>query len=149
MIVLNYRFNIDDWSKGRCCYEWEIADQLGRRWTMGLSQMGLLGWFAILMCKDKFVEYWVSSLYGFGFSHLVFVAGVMYFAMLLIGWNSHYTMKKWTIDVGWTSTWVRIVNEWLAVCVYYAGSTDRVEKSEGSRRSQISKLEGDNRHCVC
>ncbi|XP_021984061.1 uncharacterized protein LOC110879830 isoform X2 [Helianthus annuus] len=79
----------------------------------------------------------------------VFVAGVMYFAMLLIGWNSHYTMKKWTIDVGWTSTWVRIVNEWLAVCVYYAGSTDRVEKSEGSRRSQISKLEGDNRHCVC
>jgi hypothetical protein len=27
-------------------------------------------------------------------------------------------MKKWTIDVGWTSTWVRIVNEWLAVGVY-------------------------------
>lgn len=25
---------------------------------------------------------------------------------------------RWTIDVGWTSTWVRIVNEWLAVCVY-------------------------------
>ncbi|GKB96116.1 probable serine incorporator [Tanacetum coccineum] len=25
---------------------------------------------------------------------------------------------EWTIDVGWTSTWVRIVNEWLAVCVY-------------------------------
>ncbi|KAJ0745439.1 putative serine incorporator/TMS membrane protein [Helianthus annuus] len=56
--------------------------------------------------------------YGFGFFHLVFASGVMYFAMLLIGWNSHHTMKKWTIDVGWTSTWVRIVNEWLAVCVY-------------------------------
>ncbi|KAG5378396.1 hypothetical protein IGI04_026238 [Brassica rapa subsp. trilocularis] len=24
----------------------------------------------------------------------------------------------WMIDVGWTSTWVRIVNEWVAVCVY-------------------------------
>ncbi|KAK1417309.1 hypothetical protein QVD17_26435 [Tagetes erecta] len=56
--------------------------------------------------------------YGFGFFHLVFASGIMYFAMLLIGWNSHHTMKKWTIDVGWTSTWVRIVNEWLAVCVY-------------------------------
>ncbi|MFS7936314.1 putative serine incorporator/TMS membrane protein [Helianthus anomalus] len=42
----------------------------------------------------------------------------MYFAMLLIGVNSHHAMKKWTIDVGWTSTWVRIVNEWLAVDVY-------------------------------
>ncbi|KAK9071294.1 hypothetical protein SSX86_009862 [Deinandra increscens subsp. villosa] len=56
--------------------------------------------------------------YGFGFFHFVFASGVMYFAMLLIGWNSHHTMKKWTIDVGWTSTWVRIVNEWVAVCVY-------------------------------
>ncbi|XP_076910213.1 uncharacterized protein LOC143567777 [Bidens hawaiensis] len=56
--------------------------------------------------------------YCFGFFHLVFASGVMYFAMLLIGWNSHHTMAKWTIDVGWTSTWVRIVNEWLAVCVY-------------------------------
>lgn len=56
--------------------------------------------------------------YGFGFFHLVFATGAMYFAMLLIGWNYHHPMKKWTIDVGWTSTWVRIVNEWLAVCVY-------------------------------
>ncbi|KAI9128680.1 hypothetical protein K1719_000163 [Acacia pycnantha] len=58
--------------------------------------------------------------YGYGFFHLVFATGAMYFAMLLIGWNtnSHHVMRKWTIDVGWTSTWVRIVNEWLAVCVY-------------------------------
>jgi hypothetical protein len=27
-------------------------------------------------------------------------------------------LYRWTIDVGWTSAWVRIVNEWLAVCVY-------------------------------
>ncbi|KAL5572695.1 hypothetical protein UlMin_022292 [Ulmus minor] len=56
--------------------------------------------------------------YGYGFFHFVFATGAMYFAMLLISWNPHHAMKKWTIDVGWTSTWVRIVNEWLAVCVY-------------------------------
>ncbi|XP_065636850.1 uncharacterized protein LOC111988837 isoform X1 [Quercus suber] len=56
--------------------------------------------------------------YGYGFFHFVFATGAMYFAMLLIGWNTHHAMRKWTIDVGWTSTWVRIVNEWLAVCVY-------------------------------
>ncbi|KAL8129647.1 hypothetical protein V2J09_018802 [Rumex salicifolius] len=56
--------------------------------------------------------------YGYGFFHFVFATGAMYFAMLLIGWNTHHSMKKWTIDVGWTSTWVRIVNEWLAACVY-------------------------------
>ncbi|KAE8671397.1 Serinc-domain containing serine and sphingolipid biosynthesis protein isoform 2 [Hibiscus syriacus] len=40
-------------------------------------------------------------------------------------------LVKWTINVGWTSTWVRIVNEWLAVCVYRnvdaAGSFDTIE----------------------
>ncbi|KAF9616832.1 hypothetical protein IFM89_032682 [Coptis chinensis] len=56
--------------------------------------------------------------YGYGFFHFVFAMGAMYFAMLLIGWNTHHTMKKWTIDVGWTSSWVRIVNEWLAACLY-------------------------------
>lgn len=56
--------------------------------------------------------------YGYAFFHFVFATGAMYFAMLLIGWNTHHSMKKWTIDVGWTSSWVRIVNEWLAACVY-------------------------------
>ncbi|XP_022897657.1 probable serine incorporator isoform X2 [Olea europaea var. sylvestris] len=56
--------------------------------------------------------------YGYGFFHFVFATGAMYFAMLLIGWNTHHTMKKWTIDVGWTSTWVKIVNEWLGACIY-------------------------------
>ncbi|XP_052180553.1 uncharacterized protein LOC127793845 [Diospyros lotus] len=56
--------------------------------------------------------------YGFGFFHFVFATGAMYFAMLLIGWNTHHTMKKWTIDVGWTSTWVRMINEWLAAGLY-------------------------------
>ncbi|XP_058111447.1 uncharacterized protein LOC131254744 [Magnolia sinica] len=56
--------------------------------------------------------------YGYGFFHFVFATGSMYFGMLLIGWNTHHKMQKWTIDVGWTSAWVRIVNEWLAACVY-------------------------------
>lgn len=56
--------------------------------------------------------------YGYGFFHFVFATGAMYFAMLLIGWNTHHSMRKWSLDVGWTSAWVRIVNEWLAVCVY-------------------------------
>ncbi|XP_019458427.1 PREDICTED: probable serine incorporator [Lupinus angustifolius] len=56
--------------------------------------------------------------YGYGFFHAVFATGAMYFAMLLNGWNSHHSMRKWTIDVGWASTWVRIINEWLAVCLY-------------------------------
>ncbi|XP_009613799.1 uncharacterized protein LOC107779751 isoform X2 [Nicotiana tabacum] len=56
--------------------------------------------------------------YGYGFFHFVFATGAMYFAMLLIGWNPNHAMKRFTIDVGWTSTWVRIVNEWVAVCVY-------------------------------
>ncbi|CAI8594816.1 unnamed protein product [Vicia faba] len=56
--------------------------------------------------------------YGYGFFHFVFAVGAMYFAMLLVGWNSHHSMKKWSLDVGWTSAWVRIVNEWLSVCVY-------------------------------
>lgn len=64
--------------------------------------------------------------YGYGFFHFVFATGAMYFAMLLIGWNSHHPMRKWTIDVGWTSTWVKIVNEWLAVCVYFV-SFDSVD----------------------
>lgn len=26
--------------------------------------------------------------------------------------------NRWTIDVGWTSTWVRVGNEWLAALIY-------------------------------
>nr|CAB3471989.1 unnamed protein product [Digitaria exilis] len=56
--------------------------------------------------------------YGFGFFHLVFAMGAMYFAMIFVGWNASHPMEKWTIDVGWASTWVRIGNEWLAAIVY-------------------------------
>ena len=32
--------------------------------------------------------------YGYAFFHFVFATGAMYFAMLLIGWNTHHSMKK-------------------------------------------------------
>ncbi|KAF1886857.1 hypothetical protein Lal_00046095, partial [Lupinus albus] len=94
--------------------------------------------------------------YGYGFFHLVFATGAMYFAMLLIGWNSHHSMRKygpyhvifshipasiikpiflcrWAMDVGWTSTWVKIVNEWLGVSLYcnmVAVSSNHMEKQK-------------------
>lgn len=39
---------------------------------------------------------------------------------LLLSWflNKLLPFCRFTIDVGWASTWVRIVNEWIAVCVY-------------------------------
>lgn len=35
--------------------------------------------------------------YGYGFFHFVFATGAMYFAMLLVGWNSHHSMRKYDL----------------------------------------------------
>ncbi|XP_024931765.3 uncharacterized protein LOC107422600 [Ziziphus jujuba] len=56
--------------------------------------------------------------YNYGFFHLVFSFGAMYFAMLFISWNLNNSARKWSIDIGWTSTWVKIVNEWFAASIY-------------------------------
>jgi hypothetical protein len=32
--------------------------------------------------------------YGFGYFHLVFALGSMYFGMLLVGWNAHKTTQR-------------------------------------------------------
>lgn len=56
--------------------------------------------------------------YKYGVFHLVFSLGAMYFAMLFICWNLEHTTRKWIIDVGWASTWVKIINEWLAATIY-------------------------------
>nr|GMD59827.1 probable serine incorporator [Ipomoea batatas] len=56
--------------------------------------------------------------YKYGFFHLVFSLGAMYFAMLFISWNLDSLPRKWSIDVGWASTWVKIVNEWFAAALY-------------------------------
>uniref|UniRef100_M4DF39 Uncharacterized protein n=1 Tax=Brassica campestris TaxID=3711 RepID=M4DF39_BRACM len=36
--------------------------------------------------------------YGYGFFHFVFATGGMYFAMQLIGWNTHHPMKNMDAD---------------------------------------------------
>ncbi|XP_078432260.1 uncharacterized protein LOC144703859 [Wolffia australiana] len=56
--------------------------------------------------------------YDYGFFHFVFAMGAMYFAMLFTNWNANHTVERWRIDVGWVSTWVRVVNEWLAAILY-------------------------------
>ncbi|KAK3187774.1 hypothetical protein Dsin_027335 [Dipteronia sinensis] len=56
--------------------------------------------------------------YNYGFFHLIFSLGAMYFAMLFISWNLENSARKWSIDVGWASTWVKIVNEWFAATIY-------------------------------
>ncbi|XP_059652317.1 uncharacterized protein LOC132299604 [Cornus florida] len=56
--------------------------------------------------------------YKYGFFHLIFSLGAMYFAMLFISWNLDSSTRKWSIDVGWASMWVKIVNEWFAATIY-------------------------------
>ncbi|XP_022157955.1 serine incorporator 3 isoform X1 [Momordica charantia] len=67
--------------------------------------------------KDKVKE--VDDIrYKYGFFHLIFSLGAMYFAMLFISWNLNNSATKWSMDVGWASTWVKIVNEWFAATIY-------------------------------
>ncbi|KAI3870174.1 hypothetical protein MKX03_025770 [Papaver bracteatum] len=58
--------------------------------------------------------------YKYGFFHLVFSLGTMYFAMLFISWQllDHPAAKRWSIDVGSTSTWVKIINVSFAAIIY-------------------------------
>ncbi|KAF3789541.1 Serine incorporator 3 [Nymphaea thermarum] len=56
--------------------------------------------------------------YKYGFFHAIFSLGAMYFAMLFVSWDLKHSIKKWSIDVGWASTWVKIVNEWFAATIY-------------------------------
>ncbi|KEH41193.1 putative serine incorporator/TMS membrane protein [Medicago truncatula] len=56
--------------------------------------------------------------YSYGFFHMVFSLGAMYFAMLFISWDLNNSARKWSIDVGWISTWVKVLNEWFAATIY-------------------------------
>ncbi|OIV98855.1 hypothetical protein TanjilG_12023 [Lupinus angustifolius] len=67
--------------------------------------------------KDK-VKDEDSIPYNYGFFHIVFSLGAMYFAMLFISWDLNNSARKWSIDVGWASTWVKIINEWFAATIY-------------------------------
>ncbi|PRQ36897.1 putative serine incorporator/TMS membrane protein [Rosa chinensis] len=74
-------------------------------------------WTTILFRHNE-VQHEDDIPYKYGFFHLVFSLGAMYFAMLFISWNLNNSAKKWSIDVGWASTWVKIVNEWFAASIY-------------------------------
>ncbi|KAL5215738.1 hypothetical protein ABZP36_007139 [Zizania latifolia] len=56
--------------------------------------------------------------YSYEIFHIVFAVGAMYFAMLFINWELNHPTRKWSIDVGWASTWVKIINEWFAASIY-------------------------------
>ncbi|KAF3457208.1 hypothetical protein FNV43_RR01865 [Rhamnella rubrinervis] len=55
--------------------------------------------------------------YSYTFFHLIFALASMYSAMLLSGWTSSDESSD-LIDVGWTSTWVRIATEWVTAALY-------------------------------
>ncbi|OAY28203.1 probable serine incorporator [Manihot esculenta] len=88
--------------------------------------------------KDK-VQQEDDIPYDYGFFHLVFALGAMYFAMLFISWNLNNLARKWSIDVGWTSTWVKIVNEWFAATIYLWKLISPVV-----REPKVMDLEGSN-----
>ncbi|KAL5194288.1 Serine incorporator 3 [Glycine soja] len=67
--------------------------------------------------KNK-VEHEDDIPYSYGFFHMVFSLGAMYFAMLFISWDLNSSARKWSIDVGWISTWVKVINEWFAATIY-------------------------------
>lgn len=57
--------------------------------------------------------------YSYSFFHLVFALACMYVAMLMTGWGSPAAHQgKDTIDVGWTSYWVKIVSQWVMGGLY-------------------------------
>lgn len=56
--------------------------------------------------------------YSYMFFHLIFALASMYSAMLLTGWTSSTPDTSELIDVGWTSTWVRICTEWATALLY-------------------------------
>ncbi|XP_038972588.1 probable serine incorporator isoform X3 [Phoenix dactylifera] len=56
--------------------------------------------------------------YSYEIFHFIFSMGAMYFAMLFISWEMDQPTRKWSIDVGWASTWVKILNEWFAASIY-------------------------------
>eukprot|EP00898_Chlorokybus_atmophyticus_P001548 jgi/Chlat1/2394/Chrsp17S08738 len=56
--------------------------------------------------------------YSYAFFHFVFCTAAMYVAMLFTSWNLTATSTKWAIDIGWTSTWVKLVSEWVSALLY-------------------------------
>ncbi|KAI3942815.1 hypothetical protein MKW92_035147 [Papaver armeniacum] len=56
--------------------------------------------------------------YSYMFFHLIFALATMYSGMLLTGWTGSSSSDSALIDVGWTSTWVRICTQWGTAALY-------------------------------
>ncbi|XP_073102299.1 uncharacterized protein [Elaeis guineensis] len=74
-------------------------------------------WTTILFCKDD-IQSEDDVPYSYEIFHFIFSMGAMYFAMLFISWELDQPTRKWSIDVGWPSTWVKIINQWFAASIY-------------------------------
>ena len=75
------------------------------------------------MSKDDDVESQEGDFevvdYSYAFFHFVFAVASMYIAMLMTSWGSPSAVEgKDTIDVGWTSYWVKIVSQWIMGGLY-------------------------------
>ncbi|KAJ7522045.1 hypothetical protein O6H91_19G080800 [Diphasiastrum complanatum] len=99
------------------CWSAIMSEPLSETCNTRPRQTGKGDWLTIVLPKDNF-NIGDEVPYGYGFFHFVFAIGSMYFAMLFVGWNLHQTMNKWSLDVGWASTWVKVANEWVAAAIY-------------------------------
>ncbi|XLS81798.1 hypothetical protein HN51_047629, partial [Arachis hypogaea] len=76
--------------------------------------------------------------YNYGFFHMVFSLGAMYFAMLFISWDLNNSARKWSIDVGWASTWVKVINEWFAATIYLVRQNKVMDDNDGTTPQEIA-----------
>jgi len=57
--------------------------------------------------------------YSYSFFHIVFALASMYSAMILTSWASASVEEsKDSVDIGWTSVWVKIVSQWMMSALY-------------------------------
>ncbi|MCL7050424.1 hypothetical protein MKW94_014856 [Papaver nudicaule] len=56
--------------------------------------------------------------YSYMFFHVIFALASMYSGMLLTGWTGSSSSDSDLIDVGWTSTWVRMCTQWATAALY-------------------------------
>lgn len=67
--------------------------------------------------KAMAIEEFTPVSYNYSFFHLIFALASMYIAMLMTGWGSS-AQETDSLDVGWTSVWVKIMAQWLTAALY-------------------------------
>jgi hypothetical protein len=56
--------------------------------------------------------------YRADFFHFIYALGSMYLAMLFTSWEVSSSGQQFTLDTGWTSTWVKMGSKWLCELLY-------------------------------